>query len=259
IRDRDGRVRTLLARGHAIRNDSGDVNRWVGVHLDITERKREEEHVRALKMVQGRNEERERIARRLHDHLQQLLIGADFQLAHLTQPQPEEDRLSTLNQVRDLLQQSISASRNLASELNPHVLYESGFSAALEWLAEFMRETHGLQLDLQMDIQQNPSEREVNVVLFDAVRELLLNVIKHSKVDHATVSAIQSNDEMRVVVKDGGQGFDLKDLQRSDDPAAGLGLSGVRQSIETLGGRCILHSIPGHGTTVELRMPLWEG
>lgn len=256
IRDRDGRIRTLLARGHAVRDGSGKINRWVGVHLDITERKREEERLRALKLVQGRHEERERIARRLHDHLQQLLIGADFQLVQLSKPLPDENRITTFDQVRELLQQAITASRNLAAELNPHVLYDSGFSAALEWLAGFMQETHGLQLDLQVDIEGNPSEREINVVLFDAVRELLLNVVKHARVNHATVSAFQSDDEMQIVVKDGGDGFDLQDLQRSEDPAAGLGLSGVRRSIETLGGRCVVHSLPGGGTTVELRMPL---
>lgn len=254
IRDSNGNVRTLLARGHAIRDDSGEVSKWVGVHLDITRRKQEEERIRALKIVQGRHQERERISRRLHDHLQQLLIGANFQLAQLRRPQSNDERLAILDQVRELLRQSIEASRNLAVEINPPALYESGMKAALEWLADFMRETHGLVVELKMDVVENSTEGEVNIVLFDAVRELLLNVVKHANVDHATVSATQSGDVLRLIVEDGGRGFDASDFAKSDDPAAGLGLSGIRHRLETLGGHCIVHSAPERGTTVELRM-----
>lgn len=257
IRGRDGKVRTLLARGHAVRNTEGMITRWVGVHLDITQRRRQEERLQMLKAVQGRQEERERIAQRLHDHLQQLLLGARMQLASASRPSTDDLRTEKLAKVNDILTQAISASRNLSAELNPPALYESGLVQALEWLADFMGGTHNLHVETELCVPQEPQEREVRIVVFDAVRELLLNVVKHAGVQRAKVIASRTNGELCVTVTDHGMGFDPEQTQQSD-PAAGLGLTGIRRRIEALGGSCKVGSQPGKGSAVEICVPIAE-
>lgn len=253
IRDRQGNVRTLLARGHAVRDESGTITSWVGVHIDITQRKNHEERLRMLKLVQGRQQERERIAQRLHDHLQQLLIGADLQLSSVRQGGTDEQKL---DYVGDILNQAIEASRNLAAELNPPVLYDSGLSAAFEWLARFMEDTYDMHVELDLGIEHEPDSVEICVVLFDAVRELLVNVVKHARVQDARVLARSHDGRVQLVVEDRGAGFDTEAMGRDKDPAAGLGLSGIRRRIEALGGKFEVRSQPGAGTTVQVTAPL---
>ena len=256
IRDREGNVRTLLTRGHAVRDDDGRITSWVGVHLDITRRKREEERLHVLKIAEGRRQERERIAQRLHDHLQQLLIGANLQVQALQQEGSDESQSASLERVGEILTQAIEASRNLAAELNPPVLYQSGLKDALRWLSKFMRDTHGMQIELDCGLDPQPPPIEIRESLFDAVRELLLNVVKHAGVDRARVSIDQADGQVRTVVKDEGVGFDPADPCREDDPAAGIGLSGIRRRVEALGGVCRVESSPGKGTRVEILVPV---
>jgi ligand-binding sensor domain-containing protein/signal transduction histidine kinase len=198
--------------------------------------------------------ERRRLAVVLHDHLQQLLVGANLRVGLLTRI---EDPLVTqmAREIHELLKESIEASRSLTAELSPPILYEGGFVAGLQWLARWMREKHALTVDLVLQEQEAAAAEDVRVLLFESVRELLFNVVKHARVQSATVSVRKVEEEMlEITVSDAGVGFDPASLKTSRQ-AGGFGLFSIRERLRLIGGRLEIASAPGLGVRVKLLGP----
>lgn len=255
ILDSDKAVRTLLARGHAVRDESGKITSWVGVHLDITNRKRVEERICNLRLLEGSNRERERIAHRLHDHLQQLLFAAHLQLESIIQDAKYTDTRQSYQRALHIISQAIDSSRNLAVELHPPVLHQFGLSRGLKWLVDFMDSRLGLHVDLCDNQQDHYVGAELSVVIFDSVRELLFNIVKHANVKHAKVIVSNDAQNIQLEVIDQGCGFDAYEGNCSNSSATGLGLSSMIQRTESLGGTCTVDSQVGFGTRVMIRIP----
>ena len=162
----------------------------------------------ACELAQTEQRERRRLAEILHDHLQQLLVGAKFSVSILRGRLIDEENRQHLEQVDDLLDQSVTTSRSLTVELSPPVLSEGSLAGALRWLANWMQEKHGLRVQVDADEAINPDE-EIRVMLFQCVRELLFNVVKHAGVNAATVAMSHCcGGQMSIVVADRGVGFD---------------------------------------------------
>ena len=200
-------------------------------------------------LTHAEHRERTRLAQLLHDHLQQLLVAARIKVEGLERGGDPARMPAVLQQVDDLLAQVLDASRLLTVELCPPVLREAGFSAALGWLARQIEETHGLHVQVDADPAADPQAEDVCVLLFDAVRELLFNTVKHAGVDHARVSVTRGErDSIRVVVSDEGHGFDTQCLSRLPGARGGFGLCTLRERLASLGGRLEINSSPGAGT-----------
>ena len=222
----------------------------------LADRRAAQLRMMATELAHTEQRERRRLAQILHDHLQQLLVaarmGVDRIRSHAESAALQED----LALVTDLINQSISASRSLAIELSPPVLNEAGLGPALEWLGRWMREKYGLSVTVDCDCGPQPLAEEMRLTLFQSVRELLFNVVKHSGMEKAAVAICrEENDWLRIVVIDEGKGFDV-DAARHQSGQGGLGLFSIRERMETLGGRFELQSIPGSGTRVVLSAPL---
>jgi PAS domain S-box-containing protein len=151
--------------------------------------------------------ERQRIAKILHDHLQQLLVGARINSEILCRNVGEKHKKIAKN-VFDLINQSIQTSRSLTAELYPPVL-QQGLSASLQWTVRWMNENHGLTIDLQTDPDIDPKQEDVTAFLYQSTRELLLNVIKHSGVKSARIEMTcdEEQNQLRVTVSDHGSGI----------------------------------------------------
>jgi signal transduction histidine kinase len=144
----------------------------------------------------------------------------------------------------------------LTFELSPPVLYELGFEAAMEWLVRQMREQHGLSTEFRGDGQTKPLEDNVRVLLFQAVRELLVNVAKHAQARNVTVSTQMAGDEIRVDVEDDGVGFDVSQAGSHDYKTGGFGLFSIRERLGHIGGYLNVESKPGVGTRITLVAPI---
>ncbi|MCY2928002.1 MAG: response regulator [Planctomycetota bacterium] len=212
------------------------------------------EQLRALasELTLAEQRERRRLARILHDHLQQLLAGASFLLSPLDRAEDAAVR-QTAAEVREMIEQSMECSRSLTGELSPPVLEEGDLAAAMEWLGRWMQEKHGLRVDLLADEPLPPQTQDVKVLLFQGVRELLFNVVKHAGAKSARVALQAVGDRIRVVVSDEGEGFDPGQTHPGVSLAGGFGLFSLRERLSLMGGAMEIDSAPRQGS----RLTLW--
>ncbi len=268
----------------AVRDESGALCGFAKVTRDLTERKRAEEQLKELnatleqrvaertaeaqqraeqlqalaaQLTQAEQKERQRLAEILHDHLQQLLVGTKFHLGLVRSQQPDRDLRQALDEIDGLLDQSLDASRSLTVDLCPPVLHRGSMTQVLRWLAGWMHSSHGLQVHVRSDEQADPQAAEVRMLLFQSVRELLFNVVKHAGVKEAVVELSRPDDRfVQVVVRDNGAGFELSGSQIDSRTGSGFGLFAVRERLDWLGGSLRVESRPGEGTRATLMAPL---
>jgi signal transduction histidine kinase len=158
--------------------------------------------------------------------------------------------------VRQLLGESIQRTRRLSFELSPPILYELGLPAAVEWLADRVQEQHGIEVTVRDDSQAKPLDEATGVVLFTAVRELLVNIVKHAQAERAEISIRREGDRIGIDVEDNGVGFEVSASGTSSSGDRGFGLFSIRERLSHLGGECLVHCEPGSGTQVTLVAPL---
>ena len=155
----------------------------------------------ASELAQAEQRERRRLATILHDHLQQLVVAARLKLT-MSRTSPD-----LIDEVDELLEEVIRASRSLAVELSPPVLSRQGLGAALEWLGQQMAAKHGLNVEVHADAAVEPCGEDLRALLFLAVRELLFNVFKHAQGSRSVVDLIAEDQGVRIIVTDNGSGL----------------------------------------------------
>jgi two-component system CheB/CheR fusion protein len=201
--------------------------------------------------------ERRRLANILHDHLQQILVGIKFQLAMAAGRIKEPEGKNTLSDVEELLDEALAATRDLAIELSPPVLYDTGLTAALESQARRLERQNGFHVDVESQVPERRMREEFRILLYHCIRELLLNAVKHSGTDSAKVELCEEPKSfITVVVRDEGRGFSVEEADASD--SGHFGLFHIRQRLENVGGCLDIQSMPGGGTTATLVCPAGE-
>jgi signal transduction histidine kinase len=215
----------------------------------------------AAELTHTEHRERRRLAQILHDHLQQLLYAARLGLETLRRREPIDPATQeTIEQIDGLLGECIAESRSLTLQLCPPVLHEAGLAAAVEWLGRYVEQTHGLSVEVEVDPQAEPESEAVRILLFEAARELLFNVVKHAETGHARLSlATASDDRICLMVSDEGAGCVPTEPQNGQTKSSGFGLFSIRERLELLGGRLEINTAPGRGTQVSVFSPRCQG
>jgi signal transduction histidine kinase len=196
--------------------------------------------------------ERRRLATDLHDYLAQLLVLSRLKLSQ-AQPKVSPGSTSTLLQeAQEALKQALTYTRTLVADLSPPVLREFGLAAALTWIGEHMR-PHGLSVTVTVEKDCPALPEDQAVLLFQSVRELLMNVSKHAGTDRASVSLwVDENQTLRITVEDHGKGFQA---EAADRPSDQFGLFSIRERMQVIGGTLEIESLPGRGTRAMLILP----
>jgi PAS domain S-box-containing protein len=212
----------------------------------------------AAELVNAEQKERRRLTQILHDHLQQLLVGAKFGVSVLRAKTKDTEAQQTADDLADTLDEAIRASRSLIADLSPPVLHEKGLGAGLQWLSRQMQVKHGLTVKVEAHAAAEPEAEQVRLFLFEAVRELLLNAIKYAKVDtvHVRMGGPKGS-EIWISVSDNGVGFDPARLGTAAalGGTGGFGLFSIRERLSYLGGRLVIDAAPGKGSCFTLFAP----
>lgn len=263
ITPRDGKARIVHVTAGAVRGlgEKSSAIRWI--IRDVSEQHRVERELRSgrrrlrsltSKLALVEEQERRRIANDIHDHISQSLAAAKLRLGMMREAVPPSHQ-PALDGVRAMLSQVIAQTRSLIFELSPTVLYELGLGAAIEWLLE-QRAGYGIEFRFQNESKGLRLRRDVAITLFQAVRELLANIIKHSGATGATLRMADDGKSVRINVRDDGAGFDVAETLARKPQETGLGLASMRERIEHLSGTVQITSAAGAGTEVSLQVPL---
>ena len=228
----------------------------------VTERTEEltesQKRLRALAATLNVTEQRERqrLAVDLHDYLGQLLALTRIKLG-LAKQQPLPLSLAKIiTDVEEVTNKAIVYTRSLISQLSPPALSESGLPMALQWLTEQMQQ-HDLSVSLQVKTKIPTIPEDQALLLFQSVRELLFNCVKHAKSHEAGLTLEHVDGSLCIQISDQGAGFDLvSERMKACSPTSGFGLFSIRERMLSLGGRFDLESSPGDGTTATLVLPL---
>ncbi|MCK4909995.1 MAG: sensor histidine kinase [Thermodesulfovibrionales bacterium] len=244
-----------------IPSDKAQLNKYAEdlSRLYILEKERRKElETLALEMSTMQERERGRIADQLHDTIGQSLALARVKIGMILQLDraPKKDELMGID---ELIQKTITSTRNLLFEINPNVLLELGLTDALEWFAEKTHEKHGLIIDISGGAEADILEQSLKILLFTGARELLTNTVKHAQTERAEVIVERSGDNISVKVQDHGIGFNPSErLSRSSNELS-YGLFNLRQRLFLKGGSLDIYSSPGNGTSAVITLPAGSG
>ena len=214
----------------------------------------------ATELNLAEQQERKRLASELHDHLQHLLVLGKIKIGQGKRYAPPVPLLmEAMQQVDEVLSDALRYTRTLVAELSPSVLRDLGLPAALKWLGEYMQKlsltvTVTLPEQLQLTLPEDQA-----MLLFQSVRELLINASKYAGTGAAAVTLDYRDDQLRISVRDEGVGFDVTTAAAGTEPGGSsskFGLFSIRERMQALGGSFEIESVPGQGVTATLTLPL---
>jgi PAS domain S-box-containing protein len=262
LRRHDGEYRWILDRGVPRLSPGGEFAGYVGACTDITERRRAEDGLRAsrreLQLLTGRlleaqEAERRRVARELHDDLNQGLALLSVEIDLLGQ-RPPASAAEVAARMRDLttrVKELSSSVHDLSHQLHPSKLEQLGLVAAVRGLCKELKQHHGLEVNFTHDDVPEEIPEATALCLYRIAQEALRNVVKHGGTDRAEVELSGTPEAIRLRVSDEGAGF---------VPAArgngGLGLVSMRERLNLVGGEIAIDSRPGGGTRIDVRVPV---
>jgi PAS domain S-box-containing protein len=278
FQDSAGRKEWMLVSKFPILGKNGEAELLGGIGIDISGEKEAEDallenqaQLSALTAELSLTEERERrrIAGELHDQIGQTLafvkIKLDVLLHDLSNAPGSEGGAEdseacgparVVGEIRQAIETSIREVRTLTFKISPPLLYELGIEAAIDWLCEWALENHGLKVQFLDDGQPKILGEGMRSTLFQAVRELLINIAKHAQTRNAAVSLKKSGTNLVLRVTDEGVGFEVGKLSAKKEQRNGFGLLNIRQRIGYLGGEFYLESEVGRGSQVTIMVPL---
>jgi signal transduction histidine kinase len=234
------------------------------LEAEIAERRHSEERVAvyrerlrslAAELSLAEDMERRAIAADLHDRIGQTLATVKLKLVEIQRNVAFCGHEHTLEDMRTLLDQAIRATRTLTVEISPPVLADLGLVPALQWLGEQFEHRHGLVVSVSSNPGAEGADDVVQLTLFKAVREFLVNTAKHAQARRVEVHVGGSGDRVVVAYRDDGLGFDPAVIDGLGPRSDGFGLFNVKERCEYLGGVVHLESRTGGGVAFRLDMP----
>jgi two-component system, NarL family, sensor histidine kinase UhpB len=213
--------------------------------------------VRALSgaVVRAQEQERQRIARELHDEASQALTAIIVGHRVIEQLGGIDDIKRKSRELRDLTAETLDALHRLIVELRPSLLEERGLLPALRWYAGEYGERFGMKPDLVISGFEQRLPREVEIALFRIVQEALTNIARHAEAKHICVRLVRQPGRIEASIEDDGRGFRAAHAAAGAAPARGLGLLGMQERAALVGGHCEVRSAPGCGTRIIVSIP----
>jgi PAS domain S-box-containing protein len=256
FRRRDGEYRWILDIGVPRFSEDGSFLGYIGVGIDVTERKLAEEALADVgrKMVAVQEEERSRIARDLHDDINQRLAVLAIELQQLGNSPPNSPRelASELTDIRERLIEISTSVQSISYHLHSPQLEYLGIVAAMRGFCREFAARHSTEINFTNDEIPSPISREISLCLYRVLQEALHNAVQHSKVKHFEVRLGCSANQIELTVSDRGAGFDMEEATRQ----GGLGLISMRERVRLVNGGILIDSKPMSGTRIHVHVPI---
>jgi len=216
-----------------------------------------QEKLRSLssELIITEEKERREAASQLHDSIGQLLALSQKELGALAANAPEPMKTS-LREVWDFIRQAVEGTRTLTFGLSSPTLYTFGFEAAVEELAEYYSQKEKFKYNFTCGQRGKPLTEQEQILLYRTIRELLINIVKHSQAKNVEIDIKRTDDDVHIMVSDDGVGFDADELKSRKITTGGFGLFSLRERLANIGGNMDVRSKKGKGTTVTLTVPL---
>jgi PAS domain S-box-containing protein len=257
LRRHDGEYRWVVTVGVPRYDIDGSFVGYIGTAVDITERKLAEEALSTVsqKLIEAHEEESTRIARELHDDINQRLAVMSVRLGYLEQSPSASvaDCKQEIGEVRQQIADLVSDIQALSHGLHPAKLKLLGLEAAAAGFCEELSNRHGMTIDVHFENIPNALPPEISLCLYRVLQEALQNVVKHSVSRRAHVSLKGQINTINLTVKDSGAGFNPHEAMRGP----GLGLTSMKERLKGVGGQLSIHSQRGRGTMIHAVAPLY--
>lgn len=222
----------------------------------LLEQERHTEQMQQLprQILQAQEEERQRLARDLHDEAAQALTSLLVHLRLLERAHEPEKAQQNLQRLRELTVQALEEVRRVALDLRPTILDDLGLGPALEWRVDEFAQASGVQATIQIEGLERRLPRDIELVFYRVGQESLSNIVRHAQARHVNVSLQRKNGSLSLEVVDDGLGFDLATAP-SRGPR-GLGLLGMRERLAMIEGTLTIEAVPGKGVRLVASAPL---
>jgi PAS domain S-box-containing protein len=229
---------------------------------DITQRTREKKDLlrsrRTLRelsasLVEAREEERQRIARELHDELGQRLTALKLEMAACLRDHPNVALAERAQGMLDMLDETVASARRIAMDLRPLMLDDLGLAEAIDWLVQEFKRRTGIGVSVRLDKAVSGLPPSLATTLYRIVQEALTNITRHARASEVTIALEHRGQELHLTIEDNGIGFARTSQTRS---AGSFGLLGIRERVLMLGGRLSVGNAAGGGARLVVRVPL---
>jgi PAS domain S-box-containing protein len=256
LRRNDGEYRWVLDIGVPRFNPDGSFAGYIGSCMDVTERKLAEEALSSVssRLIEAQEQERTRIARDLHDDINQrlALLAIEMGRVKMEVPDVNVEVLSRMDKLRKHTSEIASDIQALSHQLHSPRLEYLGLVAAMEGFCQEFGEKQKLEIDFKSHDLARPLPPDISLSLFRVLQEALHNAAKHSGGSRFAVRLWGTPGEIHLMVNDAGAGFDVEGAMKG----RGLGLVSMRERLRLVNGKLSIQSEPGRGTTVLARVPL---
>lgn len=204
----------------------------------------------ASELIEAEQNERKRIAKLLHNDLQQLLFSIQTKVKFLEKDVPGEFA-EKLTEVNEQLDYSLKLTHQLVVNLSPPNIKNNNLRRGINWLCEYIYNLHGLWVQVQAPRHIELENRDVLVLLLQIIQEYLFNIVKHAGVDEAKITITQQNEDIIIHISDQGKGFDQNNVKKTNS----FGIAEAKENLELMGGNVFISSTPGKGTDIYLSIP----
>jgi signal transduction histidine kinase len=250
----DQTVRCITASGRVDFDSGGKPLRLLGICVDTSEQRRAEEATREARgrLVHAQEDERRRIARDLHDDVNQQLALLLIEMELSRRGKLESQESDHMAYVADRIRKLSSDVHRLSHNLHPAKLDQLGLVATVRSLCREMSQQSGIRIDFSDQDVPREIPAPVSLCVYRVLQESLQNMVRHSGAREAEVRLRCASDQLEVSIRDVGKGFELEARRR----AGGLGLVSMEERVRFVRGSFAIHSQPGRGTRIDFRVPL---
>jgi PAS domain S-box-containing protein len=213
----------------------------------------------SVKLLSAQEEERKRIASEIHDTLGSCLSGIKFKVENALEQvgKAPNVEIQSLNVIIPAIQEGVEECRRIQMDLRPPMLDDLGLLPTFSWFFRRFQTIYSqIQIEQEIDVEEGEIPNAMKIVIYRITQEGMNNIAKHSKANRVRLSLRKNGDRMELILRDNGQGFDLKKVLGSESTKRGLGLTSMRERVELSGGSFGIESVEGKGTTLRASWPL---